>query len=189
METMASVVDLTRFTASTIDRRCAFRHVRVPSCARSVGDYSFLVQKTYWPIRGRRVQRASFLVQQDQPRRSPCPGYTPSLRHLVNRLCRRGTRVFTLDSAQIRPEIPSGSGVTSPRDAILLVAAKSSSWVTRSSSLHSMVSLGWEFPRVAVVLVVPTPWEQSCDDIGEQPWLHVCSQWRASGLSFFVTSW
>jgi hypothetical protein len=70
-------------------------------------------------------------------------GYTPSLRHLVNRLCRRAARVF-IDSAQTRPVIPSGPCVTSLRDAILFVAAKSSFWVTRSSSLYSMVSLRWE---------------------------------------------
>jgi hypothetical protein len=70
-------------------------------------------------------------------------GYTSSLRHLVNLLCRLGARIF-IDSAQTRPGIPSVLSVTSPRDAILFVIAKSSSWVTRSSSLHSMVSLRWE---------------------------------------------
>jgi hypothetical protein len=70
-------------------------------------------------------------------------GILPSLRYLVNRLCRWGARVF-INSAQTRPGIPSGPGVTSPRDAILFIAAKSSSWVTRSSSLHFMVSLRWK---------------------------------------------
>lgn len=45
-----------------------------------------------------------------------------------------------IDSAQTRPGIPSGPGATSPRDAVHFVAAKSSSCVTRSSSLHTVVS-------------------------------------------------
>jgi hypothetical protein len=117
-------------------------------------------------------------------------GYTPSLRHLVNRLCRWGARVF-IDSAKTRPGIPSGPGVTSPRDAILFVAAKSSSWVTRSSSLHFMVSLRW---KDGVRLVLPLSLlsrrrgNKVPTTLASNPGSMFVVNGGAGGLSFFVTS-
>jgi hypothetical protein len=155
-ETMASVVALTRFTAATVDRPR-----RNPSClschpgARSVmwaSRRAAIILSNSFPTSSKRYIG---LYADGESKGHPslfsrinltvlhARGYTSSLRHLVNKLCRWGARVF-IDSAQTRPGIPFGSGITSRRDAILFVAAKSSSWVTCSFSLHSMVSLRWE---------------------------------------------
>jgi hypothetical protein len=154
-ETMASVVDRTSLTASTVDR--PRRNPNWLSChpgARSViwaSRGAAIILSNNLPTSSRRhiglyadgesrgrpslVSNTSLAVRHAR-------GYTPSLRHRVYRLCRRGARVF-IDSAQTRPEIPSGPDVTSPRDTILFVAASNSSSVTRSSSLHSVISLEW----------------------------------------------
>ena len=69
----------------------------------------------------------------------------------MNRCHRRGAKVV-IDSAQTRPGIPSGPGATS-REAILFVALRSSSCVTRSSSLHSVVSPEGEDSPVCLALL------------------------------------
>jgi hypothetical protein len=110
----------------------------------------------------------------------------------VNRLCRRGARVF-IDSVQTRFGIPSGLDVTLPRDAILLVAAKSSSWVTRNSSLHFMVSLRWE-DGVRLVLPLSLLSRRRGNKVPMTLASNTGSMFavngggEAGGLSFFVTS-
>ena len=149
-DTMASAMALTQFTASTVkrprrkpywllchpDTRCdrwASRRVAIifsrslPTSSRGhTGLYAAVESKG----RPSFFSRTSFAIRHAR-------GYTPSLRHLVRRRRRRGAMMF-INSAQARPGIPSGPGVTS-REAILFVASSSSSSVTSISFFHSTV--------------------------------------------------
>ena len=149
-DTMASAMALTQFTASTVkrprrkpywlsyhpDTRCdrwASRRVAIifsrslPTSSRGhTGLYAAVESKG----RPSFFSRTSFAIRHAR-------GYTPSLRHLVRRGRRRGAMMF-INSAQARPGIPSGPGVTS-REAILFVASSSSSSVTSISFFHFTV--------------------------------------------------